>query len=100
MGCYMDNFGEDSFYKARTLIARHSAIEMSTPKFQNPDSGKVTVCVVNNVMFEAVGVAYSQQEFDAFLFPDGRNKIWLSVDCDTVEKFAVGFRNYVKESKK
>lgn len=38
------------------------------------------VCIVDNGMFEAAGYAYDENEFKAFNYPDGRNKIWLIYD--------------------
>ena len=35
------------------------------------------VCVVNNGPFEAAGYMYSENEFNQFARPDGRDKIWL-----------------------
>ena len=38
----------------------------------------VPVCLVDNGMFTAAGVAYDQREIEAFTFPDNRPKIWYS----------------------
>lgn len=39
------------------------------------------VCVVDNGMFEAAGVAYSDRELQAFNRPDDRRpKVWLILD--------------------
>lgn len=35
------------------------------------------ICVVDNGMFMAAGYCFSEDEFEAFNQPDGRNKIWL-----------------------
>lgn len=46
-----------------------------------PDDGKVfkenLVCVVENGPFDAAGYAYSEREFEAMSYPDGRRKKWL-----------------------
>lgn len=38
------------------------------------------ICVVDNGPFEAAAYCYSQNERDAFAYPDGRPKTWLIVD--------------------
>jgi hypothetical protein len=35
------------------------------------------VCVVDNGIFMAAGYCYSEQEYEEFKYPDGRNKTWL-----------------------
>jgi len=35
------------------------------------------ICVVDNIMFEAAGYCYSEEEFEEFKHPDGRKKTWL-----------------------
>jgi hypothetical protein len=100
MGCYMNGFGEKFTGKAKILIENHGAVKMQTPKFIDPDSGKVAVCVVANEQFEAAAVAFSQKEFDDFIVPDERHTIWLSMDVDTVKTFAEGFDDYVATGKR
>jgi hypothetical protein len=38
------------------------------------------VCLVDNGMFTAAGIAYSEQELNVFKTPDGRPKIWYLVE--------------------
>jgi hypothetical protein len=40
---------------------------------------KVVVCLVDNGMFTAAGIAYDDRERDAFAIPDGRRKKWYLV---------------------
>jgi len=35
------------------------------------------ICVVENPAFDAAAYAYSENEFNAFNYPDGRPKRWL-----------------------
>jgi len=35
------------------------------------------VCVANNGFFECAAYLYSQNELEAFAYPDGRTKTWL-----------------------
>ena len=39
----------------------------------------VVVCLVDNGMFTAAGIAYDDRERDAFAIPDGRSKQWYLV---------------------
>lgn len=64
-----------SIGKVEALIA-DGAIIMSKGEYV-PDC---TVCVVNNGAFEAAAYAHSEQEFNYFMEPDGRPKIWLMFD--------------------
>lgn len=65
-----------------------------------PPEDKCLVCLVDNGVFTAAGVAYSQREFDAFNQPDdSRPKRWYLVATDRVRE-VVGdkaFNNYFKE---
>lgn len=98
MGCYMNGFGESYTGKADVLEQLHGAKRLEVPKFISPSTGKVTLCVVANQMFEAVAVAYSEQEFKDFTREDDeRPKEYLSIDCDVVRKYASGFDLYVAE---
>lgn len=42
----------------------------------DPETDRVAVCLVDNGMFTAAGVAYNQEELRAFARPDGRPKTW------------------------
>ena len=60
--------------KVQDLISSGASLAPKPISFQ-PD----LVCVVNNVAFEAAAWAYSEEEMQQFLFPDGRAKTWLIV---------------------
>lgn len=99
MGYYMNNFGEeDPFSKVKVLMEKHGADYHFD--FLEPKSGLVTICVVANPDFEAVGIAYDKREFDAFSdLRDERPKIWLSIATEKAEEFAPGFAVYMKEQR-
>ncbi len=99
MGCYLNNFGENANDKATILILKHEAKRQEIPHYIEPDSGLIAVCVVENEMFDAAGVAFSQEEFDAFIAPDPRHKTWLTMDLDVVAKITPNVLEYIKEAK-
>ena len=44
------------------------------------EESEALICVIENPLFEAAGLAYSDAELDAFAYPDGRRKTWLTMD--------------------
>jgi len=41
---------------------------------------QMPVCLINNGLFTAAGIAFSKDELEVFLSPDGRHKTWYVVD--------------------
>jgi hypothetical protein len=96
MGYYMNGFGEGNLRKAAALIDLHGAVRDLSPEFVNPNSGKVSVCVVNNGMFDAVAIAHTKEEFNEFNEPsDSRAKMFLRVDRKIAEEFCPQFKEYM-----
>ena len=54
--------------------------------FSDVPSDKFLICVMDNGMFEAAGVAYSEREMREFANPDGRPKSWMLIDKDEAIK--------------
>lgn len=57
--------------------------EINSPSWPPPDN-QVFVCLVSNLTFAAAGIAYNEQKFSAFAFPDGRPKRWYHVSIERV----------------
>lgn len=50
------------------------------PSLPSPGSDKVLVCLIDNRIFTAAGITYSQRELEAFTMPDDpRTKTWYLV---------------------
>ncbi len=85
MGYYIqvpDNKG-----KARQLMNLYGAKLLDNkPEFNEVPSSLAIICVLDNVMFEAAGYAFSEQELSDFAYPDGRSREWLLMDKERVHK--------------
>jgi hypothetical protein len=78
MGYYINNVKGvqlPPIRKADWLKSLAGAKEVSHPISFQPD----LVCVVENGPFDAAAFAYSEEEMNEFLRPDGRKKTWLIV---------------------
>lgn len=51
-------------------------------------SDKALVCVVENGLFDAAAYCFSEQEYQAFLYPDGRPRTWLLMDRKSVVRLS------------
>jgi hypothetical protein len=54
----------------------------ATPKTVTAEPGCLPVCLINNVMFTAAGIAYNDHELKAFSYNDGRSKLWYWVEVE------------------
>jgi len=82
MGYYVNPEGESK----ETWLDRNGTVEMYTPKTM-PTDNSVYVCLVDNGPFTAGGIAYSQQELEAFQHPgDYRPKTWYKVPVDKIKE--------------
>lgn len=85
MGYYIEL--PSNINKAGQLIRDHNAIVRSGRPVTITDlaDGKVLVCVVQNGMFDAAGIVFSDDELEAFSQPtDPRPRTWLAMDRDEV----------------
>ena len=49
------------------------------------------ICEIDNMLFKANGFAYSQDELEAFLYPDGRPRKWFKMPLAKAKELS-GFK--------
>ncbi len=87
MGFYIETYCNQG--KADELVKRHGAVKIATPKsFNDIPVDKGLICVVENGFFDAAGFCYDENEFKAFVDPDGRRKHWLLMDKELAIKLS------------
>lgn len=96
MGLYINPPGTT---KEQWLI--NNAVGVQIPELawsmHENDPEVIVVCLVNNVMFTAAGVAYNRNEFDTFNTPDGRSKEWWVVPKEKIKEICPDYRYYFKD---
>ena len=66
--------------KAKYLVEHEGAELVLSPESFNFDGSHALICVVENGLFDAAGIAYNARERDAFNAPsDKRAKTWLKL---------------------
>jgi hypothetical protein len=74
-------------HKAEQLVRLHGAELVLLPELFDFSGDYALICVVENGLFDAAGVAYSPSERDAFNNPDDtRDKVWLKLPKSVVLK--------------
>lgn len=84
MGYYLNAEGMPARGKADWLIENCAAVELEhgtwPPTFDEIPDGKAAVVVLENGPFDAAGFAFSEDEYEQFIFPDGRPKRLVLMD--------------------
>lgn len=83
MGYYID---PKDMSKEEWLIRNGQRVSQSDAK-QHSIGDKVLVCLVDNGVFTAAGIAYCDRDRDAFLHPDPRPKHWYLVKRELLKQF-------------
>jgi len=66
-------------------VKEHSFLTSSSIKWEEIPENCLPVCLVDNGLFTAAGVAYSENEFDMFNDPsDRRFKLWYIVKIENL----------------
>lgn len=66
--------------KARYIVEHYGGELVLSPESFDFDSDDALVCVVENGLFDAAGIAYSPDERDQFNDPDDtRERVWLKL---------------------
>lgn len=78
MGYYIEV--PSDFEKDEQLVKLFDAKIIPQPRnFSDVPEDQALICVTQNTMFDAAGVAYDESEFEEFQRPDGRRKTWLTI---------------------
>ena len=87
MGYYIETPGFNR-NKTQIIIEKYNGKIIQRPKsFDSVPADKAIICVVDNLIFEAVGYCYNPSEFKAFSDPtDTRKKIWILINKTLAEK--------------
>lgn len=65
--------------------------------YNNTPEDQVLICLVDNGMFYAAAVAFSEDEFKAFDAPDGRPKLWYYVSKEKAKMVSPMWNTYMKD---
>lgn len=97
MGIYLnpkDTSKEKWLQQHATRTFGHNA-----PSINEVEDNEAIVCLVDNGMFTAAAVAYSQSEIDAFQSPgDDRPKIWLVVNKPDLMEACPEYASFIRET--
>ena len=85
MGYYIET--PSPVFKAEQLIKQHGAVRIPPPRgYDDIPHGQVPICVVQNGMFDAAGIAYNDNELEEFKANtyDRRPRTWLTLPREKV----------------
>lgn len=64
--------------KAKQIVDMYGGrILLDPPEFKKLKPDEALICVVDNGIFDAAGFAFDEAEFNVFVQPDGRRKVWV-----------------------
>lgn len=61
----------------------------------NVPEGWLPICLVDNGLFTAAGIGYSQREVQVFMTPDGRHKTWWMAKIEDLHLVSPELKNYL-----
>ena len=79
MGCYINPQNE----RKEAFLGREGTfVGILPPEWGAVPEGSLPVCLVDNGLFTAAGIAYCAEEMAAFAHPDSRPKRWFTVPAE------------------
>lgn len=95
MGLYINPIGQTK----EEWLGEHGARAVPVPDMfeagQEMEPKHYPVCLIQNSLFTAAGICFSQREYEEFRIEDGRRKIWFMVNEDDLDAVA-GLRDHLK----
>lgn len=88
MGYYFEGNG-NAFGKGQLLVRDHGAesVSQEEARLAVESDDRAVICVISNDAFEAAGLVFSPNEFDAFSQPDDpRPRTWYVLDKAVAHK--------------
>lgn len=84
MGYYIN---PEKCSKEQWLADNGQVITPAEARDFNYSGERLPVCLVSNGAFTAAGIGYCREETDAFLYPDGRPRMFFSVEKEKLKEF-------------
>ncbi len=72
--------------------------EIAYPIWEEIPEGYLPVVLVDNGTFTAAGIAYSEQELDAFLLPDLRSRRYFIAPINKLHEVSGELKGYMERS--
>lgn len=88
--------------KAGQLMKLYGADNIGLPpkKLSDIPKNKVLICVVQNGLFDAAGICYSEDELNEFKETrTGRKRTWLTMDVEKVAELKPAIAPYLRGEK-
>ncbi len=70
--------------------------EFETPSYGDLKEGNLFVCLIDNGLFNAAGIAFNKNEFEAFAVTDRyRRKVWYQCSKDRLVEVTPELKGYL-----
>ena len=91
MGAYINPPDESK----EAFLEREGA-DLFLVDFKSVPEGHLAVCLVDNGLFTAAGIAFDEREFNEFAREDGRRKYWFTVPIEKLQAVSSDLKYYLR----